>query len=314
MSQPEPISRDNKDRFVIFPNKHQDIWDRYCALEASQWSVRDMGMRTVLSVDLSQKETEILKRSLAQMAIANRLINQHLTQVLLAEITLEDARYFLGLQNALENVHLHSYDLLLSPLCKENSKMDFLQKTTEAGVFRKLLSHLKEISSRPLAEKLVTYANLTELFLTSSILPLQDSPASSKIPGLAKTFTGVMEHLKMFYEFCLHLYNYHLSRPLLPNSLKELLLDQFDIAALQIPSEGGEEQQEIRSLAFIKFSTDRILISCGFDRHFDQENPFAAPEENPAGSPGLAQQRIAALRKKTGVLPSDKEPETDRDL
>ena len=33
MKKQEPRLRDNKDRFVIFPVKHNDIWDAYKAIE-----------------------------------------------------------------------------------------------------------------------------------------------------------------------------------------------------------------------------------------------------------------------------------------
>jgi ribonucleoside-diphosphate reductase beta chain len=35
MSQIEPILQENKNRFVIFPIKHHDIWEWYKKMEAS---------------------------------------------------------------------------------------------------------------------------------------------------------------------------------------------------------------------------------------------------------------------------------------
>jgi ribonucleotide reductase beta subunit family protein with ferritin-like domain len=46
MSQIEPILQENKNRFVIFPIKHHDIWEWYKKMEASFWTAEE--------IDLSQ--------------------------------------------------------------------------------------------------------------------------------------------------------------------------------------------------------------------------------------------------------------------
>ena len=38
MPQIEPILQENKDRFVIFPIQHHDIWEWYKKSEASFWT------------------------------------------------------------------------------------------------------------------------------------------------------------------------------------------------------------------------------------------------------------------------------------
>ena len=46
MSIVEPILQENKNRFVIFPIKHHDIWEWYKKMEASFWTAEE--------IDLSQ--------------------------------------------------------------------------------------------------------------------------------------------------------------------------------------------------------------------------------------------------------------------
>ena len=46
MPQIEPILQENKNRFVIFPIKHHDIWEWYKKMEASFWTAEE--------IDLSQ--------------------------------------------------------------------------------------------------------------------------------------------------------------------------------------------------------------------------------------------------------------------
>ena len=42
----EPILKENKDRFVLFPIQHNDIWEFYKKAEASFWTAEE--------IDLSQ--------------------------------------------------------------------------------------------------------------------------------------------------------------------------------------------------------------------------------------------------------------------
>jgi ribonucleotide reductase beta subunit family protein with ferritin-like domain len=54
MSQIEPILQENKNRFVIFPIKHHDIWEWYKKMEASFWTAEE--------IDLSQDLNDWNKR------------------------------------------------------------------------------------------------------------------------------------------------------------------------------------------------------------------------------------------------------------
>ena len=45
----EPILQDNKDRFVIFPIKHHDIWEWYKKSEASFWTAEEIDLHQDLT-------------------------------------------------------------------------------------------------------------------------------------------------------------------------------------------------------------------------------------------------------------------------
>ena len=55
MSNPTPneaILKENKDRFVLFPIRHHDIWKFYKQAEASFWTAEEID----LSQDMGNKE------------------------------------------------------------------------------------------------------------------------------------------------------------------------------------------------------------------------------------------------------------------
>ena len=48
-SQVEPILAENKDRFVIFPIQHKDIWEWYKKSEASFWTAEEIDLHQDLT-------------------------------------------------------------------------------------------------------------------------------------------------------------------------------------------------------------------------------------------------------------------------
>jgi len=53
----ELLLQENKDRFVLFPIKHNDIWDFYKKAEASFWTAEEID----LSADISDWENKLTK-------------------------------------------------------------------------------------------------------------------------------------------------------------------------------------------------------------------------------------------------------------
>jgi ribonucleoside-diphosphate reductase beta chain len=51
----EPILKENKDRFVLFPIKHHDIWEMYKKAEASFWTAEEID----LGPDMSDWENKL---------------------------------------------------------------------------------------------------------------------------------------------------------------------------------------------------------------------------------------------------------------
>lgn len=49
MSAVEPILQENKDRFVIFPIQHKDIWEWYKKQEACFWTAEEIDLHQDLT-------------------------------------------------------------------------------------------------------------------------------------------------------------------------------------------------------------------------------------------------------------------------
>ncbi len=79
--QQEPLLQENKDRFVLFPITHQDIWKMYKQHEASFWTAEEIDLQPDL-LDWHQKLTEderfFIKNVLAFFAASDGIVNENL--------------------------------------------------------------------------------------------------------------------------------------------------------------------------------------------------------------------------------------------
>ncbi|MDG1656420.1 MAG: ribonucleotide-diphosphate reductase subunit beta, partial [Schleiferiaceae bacterium] len=86
--QQEPILQENKNRFVIFPIQHDDIWQWYKKQEASFWTAEEIDLHQDV-VDwkkLSDDERYFLKHILAFFAASDGIVNENLAENFVNEV------------------------------------------------------------------------------------------------------------------------------------------------------------------------------------------------------------------------------------
>ena len=101
MSNIEPILRENKDRFVIFPIQHKDIWDWYKKQEASFWTAEEIDLeQDVIDWEnkLNDDERYFIKHILAFFAASDGIVNENLAENFVSEVQYTEAKFFYGFQ------------------------------------------------------------------------------------------------------------------------------------------------------------------------------------------------------------------------
>ena len=134
MSFVEPILAENKDRFVIFPIQHDDIWEWYKKSEASFWTAEEIDLHQDL-VDWKGKLTEderyFIKHILAFFAASDGIVNENLAENFVNEVQYSEAKFFYGFQIMMENIHSETYSLLIDTYVKDEVEKDKLFNALE---------------------------------------------------------------------------------------------------------------------------------------------------------------------------------------
>ncbi len=110
----EPILQDNKDRFVIFPIQHHDIWEWYKKQEACFWTAEEIDLHQDLNDwnnKLNDDERYFIKHILAFFAASDGIVNENLAENFVNEVQYSEAKFFYGFQIMMENIHSETYTL-----------------------------------------------------------------------------------------------------------------------------------------------------------------------------------------------------------
>jgi ribonucleoside-diphosphate reductase beta chain len=125
----EPILQENKDRFVLFPISHQEIWQMYKKAEASFWTAEEIDLSPDLydwEHRLNEDEKHFIKHVLAFFAASDGIVNENLAVNFMNEVQYPEARCFYGFQIMIENIHSETYSLLIDTYIKNPQEKHLL--------------------------------------------------------------------------------------------------------------------------------------------------------------------------------------------
>ena len=188
MSQ-EPILIENKDRFVLFPIKHKDIWEMYKKAEASFWTAEEIDLNPDLQDwenKLNDDEKHFIKHVLAFFAASDGIVNENLAINFMNNVQYPEARCFYGFQIMMENIHSETYSLLIDSYIKDPKEKDrlFHSIDTLPCVGKKAEWALKWISNGTFAERLIAFAAVEGIFFSGSFCSIFWLKKRGLMPGL----------------------------------------------------------------------------------------------------------------------------------
>jgi len=124
----EKILVENKNRFVLFPLQHHDIWNYYKKAEASFWTAEEIDLSADLAdwEKLNEGEKHFVKHVLAFFAASDGIVNENLAENFVSEVQYTEAKFFYGFQIMMENIHSETYSLLIDTYIKDKAEQNHL--------------------------------------------------------------------------------------------------------------------------------------------------------------------------------------------
>ena len=114
-NQTEPLLAPDDNRFVMFPIKHQDIWEMYKKQIDCFWRAEEIDLTKDLThwESLDKHERYFISMILAFFAASDGIVLENLASRFMNDVQVSEARAFYGFQIAMENIHSHTYSLLV---------------------------------------------------------------------------------------------------------------------------------------------------------------------------------------------------------
>lgn len=313
MATVEPILQENKDRFVIFPIKHHDIWEFYKKQEACIWTAEEIDLHTDLNDwnnKLSDEEKYFVKHILAFFAASDGIVNENLAENFVGEVQYPEAKFFYGFQIMMENIHSETYSLLIDTYVKDEAEKNDLFHAIEVfpAIKEKAEWALRWISSDSFAERLIAFAAVEGIFFSGSFCSIFWLKKRGLMPGLTFSNELISRDEGMHCDFAVHLHNHHLINKVSKARITEILTDALNIErkfiteSLPVSLIGMNANLMTQYLEFV---TDRLLVELGCERVYNSSNPFDFMDMiSLQGKTNFFEKRVAEYQK-SGVMNTD---------
>lgn len=313
----EPILRENKDRFVLFPITHNDIWQYYKKAEASFWTAEEIDLGQDLKdwESLSDGERHFVTHVLAFFAASDGIVNENLAEHFVSEVQYTEAKFFYGFQIAIENIHSETYSLLIDTYVKDNKEKDSLLHGIETMdcVKKKADWALRWIDNGSFAERLIAFAAVEGIFFSGSFCSIFWLKKRGLMPGLTFSNELISRDEGLHCDFACLLYNNHLENKLPVETVVGIIKD-----AVEIEKEFVTDAIPVKLIGmnadlmcqYIEFVADRLLGELNCPKIYNSTNPFDFMDMiSLQGKTNFFEKRVAEYQK-AGVMDGTKDEST----
>ena len=282
MANLEPILAPNKDRFVIFPIKHHDIWDWYKKQEASFWTAEEVDLEQDVidwNTKLTHDEKYFIKHILAFFAASDGIVNENLAENFISEVQYPEAKFFYGFQLMMEQIHSEVYSLLIDTYIDDDKEKDELFRAIEIfpAIAEKAEWAIKWIESDSFAERLIAFSAVEGIFFSGAFCSIFWMKKRGLLPGLTFSNELINRDEGLHADFAVHLHQNHIVNKVSKERITEILTNALDIERVFITESLPVSLIGMNSklmTQYLKFVTDRLLVEYGCDKVYNVTNPF----------------------------------------
>jgi len=233
LMQIEPLLMDDPSRFVIFPIKHNDIWQFYKKAEASFWTAEEIDLSQDLKdwENLNDGERHFISHVLAFFAASDGIVNENLAVDFISKVQYAEAKCFYGFQIMIENIHAETYSLLIDTYIKDPVERDKMLNAVEHidCVRKKADWAMRWIEQGSFIERLIAFAAVEGIFFSGSFCSIFWLKKRGLMPGLSFSNELISRDEGLHRDFACLLYTDHIQNKLPEESIYSIIKDAVEI-------------------------------------------------------------------------------------
>ncbi len=277
----EPLLMDDPTRFVIFPIKHDDIWEFYKKAEASFWTAEELDLSQDHKdwASLNDGERHFISHVLAFFAASDGIVNENLAVGFLSNVQYAEAKCFYGFQIMIENIHAETYSLLIDTYIKDTAERQRMLNAIDTidCVKKKAEWAIRWIEQGSFIERLIAFAAVEGIFFSGSFCSIFWLKKRGLMPGLTFSNELISRDEGLHRDFACLLYTKHIINTLPEEQVYTIIKDAVEIEkefvsdALPVSLIGMNAPQMCQ---YIEFVADHLLESLNLQKVYNATNPF----------------------------------------
>ena len=129
----EPLLNEDESRYVMFPIKHDDIWNMYKKQVDCFWRAEEVDLSKDLPDwdKLNDSEKHFISMILAFFAASDGIVLENIGLRFMGDVQVSEARAFYGFQIAMENIHSQMYSMLIETYITDREQKETLFNALE---------------------------------------------------------------------------------------------------------------------------------------------------------------------------------------
>ena len=122
----EELLIEQPERLTIFPIQYHAIWSMYQKAISSFWVPEEIDFSRDMTDwnALSPNERFFIRHILAFFSSSDTIVNMNLGERFISEVQPLEAKFFYSFQEAIENIHSHTYSLLIDTYIQDSKERD----------------------------------------------------------------------------------------------------------------------------------------------------------------------------------------------
>ena len=278
----EPLLAADDNRFVMFPIKHNDIWEMYKKQVDCFWRAEEIDLTKDLKDwdTLSQDEKHFISMILAFFAASDGIVLENLAMRFMSDVQVSEARAFYGFQIAMENIHSETYSLLIETYIKNSEEKHRLFNAIEhfPSIKKKSDWAQKWIHDNrsSFATRLIAFACVEGIFFSGAFCSIFWIKKRGLLPGLTFSNELISRDEALHCEFAVLLYSKLLkkmSKIRVHEIIREAVEIEIEFICEALPCRliGMNSQMMTQ---YIQFVADRLCVQLGYDKIYNVTNCF----------------------------------------
>jgi ribonucleoside-diphosphate reductase subunit M2 len=278
----EPLLAPDDNRFVMFPIKHQDIWEMYQKQVDCFWRPEEIDLSKDLThwEGLNKDEQTFISMILAFFAASDGIVLENLAQRFMSDVQVSEARAFYGFQIAMENIHSHTYSNLIETYIKDkDEKHKLFNAITNFPCIKKKSDWAQKWihdNRSSFATRLVAFACVEGIFFSGAFCSIFWLKKRGLLPGLTFSNELISRDEALHCEFAILLYSKlikKIDKDRIHEIIKEAVEIEIEFICEALPCRLIGMNSESMT-QYIQFVADRLAVQLGYKKIYNVLNSF----------------------------------------